>query len=120
MQSNAIRFTLVLGMIYKRHRQKNGISHFFRKKMIFKHIIITVSVALFVSNAFGQEGFCPPKSHQVCIRASNQCCSDSDCPVNEICCQENCGNTCHPPDEYKSTGMRIFPNNACKLDSRHG
>ncbi|GIY25292.1 WAP domain-containing protein [Caerostris darwini] len=66
-----------------------------------KLIIVLLLTVLALSAV--QANFCPARSNIQCIRASNQCCSDSDCKDGKICCGENCGNACKsPPEEFRT------------------
>jgi hypothetical protein len=41
-----------------------------------------------------QELYCPETKPEVCAFGFNKCCSDTDCPSGQLCCNENCGNEC--------------------------
>lgn len=86
--------------------------------MIPKHIIIALSVAiLFVSNAFCQAGYCPRGEKIDCFRRQDLCCSDKDCPGNQLCCGENCGNVCRSPRQHGAAGRKYLYDETCVVES---
>ncbi|GIZ04280.1 hypothetical protein CEXT_560181 [Caerostris extrusa] len=79
-----------------------------------KLIIVLLLTVLALSVV--QANYCPARSNIQCIRASNQCCCDSDCKDGKICCGENCGNACKSPVCHPTSGTRVRPSSTCQID----
>ena len=62
--------------------------------MTFRHFFIP---GFFVSDPVIKPiGQCPPPSGLVgiCVFTSENCLSDSECGIGELCCSEGCGRVC--------------------------
>ncbi|GIY79119.1 WAP domain-containing protein [Caerostris extrusa] len=65
-----------------------------------------------------QNTFCPARYSWDCPYFVNECCSDYDCEENQLCCEENCGNTCQFYSSYPTNGHRVEYYSYCRVDPR--
>ncbi|GFU26688.1 hypothetical protein NPIL_628941 [Nephila pilipes] len=83
-----------------------------------KPIAVVLLMLVVISVIQAKKKYCPKKSSAICVRASNKCCDDCDCDGDMICCQENCGNTCHKPVAKKTDGEKVKPSSTCSIDPK--
>ncbi|KAF8770521.1 uncharacterized protein LOC129988148 [Argiope bruennichi] len=61
--------------------------------------------------------FCPKRYSWPCFRKVNECCSDYDCDPIQLCCFENCGNTCQFPVSFPTDGIKVNKHDPhCRVD----
>ncbi|GFU26669.1 hypothetical protein NPIL_628861 [Nephila pilipes] len=82
------------------------------QKMKLTAVVILFVVVISVVQA----DYCPRRPNIMCFRASNKCCSDSDCRGSKICCSENCGNQCRDSVSQPTNGMKVRRSSTCKID----
>ncbi|GIZ04278.1 WAP domain-containing protein [Caerostris extrusa] len=80
-------------------------------KIVFLLTCLIVGVTTF-------EAFCPARYSWDCPYFVNECCSDYDCEENQLCCEENCGNTCQFYSSYPTNGHRVEYYSYCRVDPR--
>ncbi|GBM99549.1 hypothetical protein AVEN_48233-1 [Araneus ventricosus] len=61
--------------------------------------------------------FCPRRYSWPCFQKVNECCSDYDCDPIQLCCFENCGNTCQFPVSFPTDGVKVQHHDPyCRVD----
>ncbi|CAL1262090.1 unnamed protein product [Larinioides sclopetarius] len=65
--------------------------------------------------------FCPRRYSWPCSQKINECCSDYDCDPIQLCCFENCGNTCQFPVSFPTDGVKVQHHDPyCRVDPMFG